>query len=93
MLLQQTLTKLHVLTGAFAQSVDTSLVATQFADINALAASQVQATGVIYVAFTTVAIFAASIDTTVGHVLKVHCPSLSLPPVCRKQIQLFQVNS
>ena len=54
-----------MIAGAFAQSVNPALIANQFASINALSQSQVQATGVTYTASTTIIMPGAAIDTTV----------------------------
>ena len=55
----------QMIAGAFAQSVNPALIANQFASINALSQSQVQATGVTYTASTTITMPGAAIDTTV----------------------------
>ncbi len=54
-----------MIAGAFAQSVNPALIANQFASINALLQSQVQAIGVTYTASTTITMPGAAIDTTV----------------------------
>lgn len=56
------------LTGAFAQSVDSNqdLVAIQMAAINALPESQVETTGIKFVASTTIVMPGAAIDTEVN---------------------------
>lgn len=54
------------LTGVFAQSVNSSLVASQFATINALAEGQVEASSVTFVAYTTIVMPGAAIDTEVS---------------------------
>jgi hypothetical protein len=54
-----------MIAGAFAQSVNPALIANQFASINALSQSQVQATDVTYAAFTTIVLPGAAIDNTV----------------------------
>ena len=53
-------------TGAFAQSVNSSLVASQFATINALPKGQVEASSITFVAFTTIVMPGAAIDTEVS---------------------------
>lgn len=63
---QFTLRVVSNLTGAFAQSVNSSLVASQFATINALAEGQVDATGITFVAFTTIVLPGAAVDTEVS---------------------------
>ena len=55
----------RMIAGAFAQSVNPALIASQFASINALSQSQVQATGVTYTASTTITMPGAAIDTMV----------------------------
>ncbi len=54
-----------MIAGAFAQSVNPALIANQFASVNALSQSQVQATGVTYTASTTITMPGAAIATTV----------------------------
>ena len=60
-----TLPVVSVATGVFAQSVNSSLVASQFASINALPEGQVEASSVTFVAFTTIVMPGAAIDTQV----------------------------
>ncbi|DBA80520.1 hypothetical protein WJX77_011477 [Trebouxia sp. C0004] len=62
--LNTTIVQQLTFSGAFAQSVNPALIANQFASINALSQSQVQATGVTYTASTTITMPGAPIDTT-----------------------------
>ncbi|DBA75550.1 TPA: hypothetical protein ACH3X2_009109 [Trebouxia sp. C0005] len=61
--LNTTIVQQLTFSGAFAQSVDPALIANQFASINALSQSQVQATGVTYRASTNITMPGAAIDT------------------------------
>lgn len=57
---------MSALAGPFAESVDSSLIASQLATINALPQSQVETTNVTYVASTTVVMSGTTVDTAVS---------------------------